>query len=101
MCGLPVSSETLARRVDRVQLLHYLVCMGTLLRVGKFRVAMHVNDHNPAHVHVSGPDFELLVFLDDLTVEGTAAEARAAADALAWIEAHRLELLERWAREHA
>lgn len=84
-----------------VQLLHYLVGMGTLLRVGKFRAAMHVNDHNPAHVHVSGPDFELLVFLDDLSIEGTAAEARAAADALTWIEAHRLELLERWAREHA
>ena len=62
---------------------------------------MHVNDHNPAHVHVSGPDFELLVFLDDLTVEGAAAEARAAAEALAWIEANRLQLLERWAREHA
>lgn len=84
-----------------VHLLHYLVGMGTLLRVGKFRIAMHANDHNPAHVHVSGPDFELLVFLDDLTVEGTAAEARAAANALAWIEEHRLELRERWAREHA
>ena len=84
-----------------VQLLHYLVAMGTLLRVGKFRVAMHVNDHNPAHVHVSGPDFELLVFLEDMTIEGTAAEARAASEALTWIEANRVQLLARWAKEHA
>jgi hypothetical protein len=84
-----------------VQLLHYMGSMGTLLRIGKFRVAMHVKDHNPAHVHVSGPDFELLVFLDDLDIEGPAAEARAAAEAIAWIEANRASLLERWAKEHA
>jgi hypothetical protein len=75
--------------------------MGTLVRFAKLRVAMHVNDHHPAHVHVTGPDFDLLVFLDDMAVEGTAADIRAAAEALAWIEANRMALLTRWAKEHA
>lgn len=30
--------------------------MGTLLRLGPWRVMIYTNDHGPSHVHVVGPD---------------------------------------------
>lgn len=30
--------------------------MPTLLRFGPYRIVIYTNDHNPAHVHILGPD---------------------------------------------
>lgn len=35
--------------------------MPTLARFGALRIAMYAEDHNPPHVHVLGPDLEVLV----------------------------------------
>jgi hypothetical protein len=61
---------------------------------------MHADDHDPPHVHVLGPGFDLLVYLADFSCEGSPAAARVAQEALDWIKANLAPLLKRWAEEH-
>jgi hypothetical protein len=57
---------------------------------------MYFEDHNPPHVHVVGPDFEILVAIRNATVLAGEAPARVRRVALRWIAANRDELLTRW-----
>ncbi len=70
--------------------------MGTLKRFGRLRVFMLPGDHEPAHVHVSGPNGDVSVTLKSLSVCGSPAAIREAAAALDWIAENRDELIEAW-----
>jgi hypothetical protein len=74
----------------------------TVLRVGGLRFVVYPNDHLPAHVHVLGPGWVVVVNLHGLTVRevvgpGSQRDARLARDLT--IE-HRAALLEAWRRFH-
>lgn len=71
--------------------------MPTLQRFGAISVRMYADDHRPPHVHIVGPDFQVLVRLSDLTVIAGGSRPARIAEALAWAEAHREMLALRWA----
>ncbi|MBS0473338.1 MAG: DUF4160 domain-containing protein [Proteobacteria bacterium] len=74
--------------------------MPTLARFAGFEIAMYFEDHNPPHVHVVGPDFEMLVAIRNDAVLAGEAPARVRRMALRWIAANRDELLTRWEDYH-
>jgi hypothetical protein len=38
--------------------------MGTILRLGSYRVMIYTDDHRPAHIHARGPDGEIVFWLN-------------------------------------
>ncbi len=38
--------------------------MPTILRFGNVRIVIYPNDHRPAHVHVIGPEHEVVFYLN-------------------------------------
>jgi hypothetical protein len=76
--------------------------MPTVLRIGGLRVVIYPNDHPPAHVHVLGPGWLVVIDLVDPEVrEVINCSEREARRTLRLIAAHRDELMERWNRLHA
>jgi hypothetical protein len=75
----------------------------TVLRVGGWRFVIYPNDHPPAHVHVMGPGWSVVINVAGLValreVVGRCAE-RDARRALALAEAHQETLLEAWRQIH-
>jgi Domain of unknown function (DUF4160) len=58
---------------------------------------MYFADHPPPHFHVIARDDErIAVRIDTLQILAGEADPRDIADALAWAEANRAELLARW-----
>lgn len=75
--------------------------MPTVLRVDGLRVAIYPNDHPPAHVHVVGPGWTVVVNLIDGEVRAViGCGEREANRAKRLIEANRIELLQMWRRFH-
>lgn len=74
--------------------------MGTLMRIGKWRVVMNPRgrEHNPPHVHIVGGGANIVIYLDGWC-EGDPKALREAAEVVAWVEAHRAELLRQWGEE--
>lgn len=77
--------------------------MPTVLKIGGWRFVVYLNDHPPAHVHVMGPGWSVVINVAGLVevreVVGTCAE-RDARRALALAEAHQETLLEAWKKHH-
>ena len=73
----------------------------TVLRIGGFRVVVYPNDHPPAHVHVLGPGWTVVI---DLTMscvrEVINCSEREARDVLRRVVERRAELIEAWRRIH-
>ena len=57
--------------------------MPTLQRFGAVSVRMYADDHRPAHVHVIGPDVQVLVRLSDGVIIAGKARPIEVAEALA------------------
>jgi len=57
---------------------------------------MYADDHRPPHFHIVGPDFQVLVRIDDLTVIAGSAQRRRIAAALAWAAQNRAMLADKW-----
>ncbi len=75
--------------------------MPTVLRLGGLRVVIYLNDHAPAHVHVLGPGWVVVVEL----IEGKLREIincseHEARGVLRSVMEHRDELLDAWRRLH-
>ena len=70
--------------------------MPTLARFAGFEIAMYFEDHNPPHVHVVGPDFEILIAIRGGAVLAGYAPARVQRTAAVWIARNRAALLDRW-----
>ena len=75
--------------------------MPTILRSVGLRVVIYPNDHPPAHVHVIGPDWEVVINLIGLEVreviDGSDRDARRA---LRLVSDNRVTLLNAWRRIH-
>ena len=75
--------------------------MPTILRSEGLRVVIYPNDHPPAHVHVIGPDWEVVINLIGLEVreviDGSDRDARRA---LRLVSDNRVTLLNAWRRVH-
>ena len=75
--------------------------MPTVLRIGGLRVVVYPNDHPPAHVHVLGPGWVVVVDLIGPTVrEVINCNERDARRILPLIVAHQDELTKAWRRFH-
>lgn len=75
--------------------------MPTILRASGLRFVIYPNDHPPAHVHVIGPGWEVVVNLIGMELRevhsGTFADAR---QALQLVAEHRDILLAAWRGIH-
>ena len=75
--------------------------MPTILRVDGLRIVIYPNDHPPAHVHVIGPDWEVVVNLVGMKVReiigGGDLEARCAFDI---VQENRIVLMDAWRSIH-
>ena len=75
--------------------------MPTILRIEGLRFVIYPNDHPPAHVHVIGPDWEVVINLIGLEVrEVINGGEREARRALQFVSKNRLELLVAWRGFH-
>lgn len=75
--------------------------MPTVLRVGSLRVVVYTNDHSPAHVHVLGPGWAVIVNLIGPSVrEVINCSERDAREALRLVVERQGELMEAWRRIH-
>ena len=75
--------------------------MPTVLRVGGLRVVIYPNDHPPAHVHVLGPGWAVVVNLIGPRVrEVINCSEDEARRALQLIVDHQAELMDTWRRFH-
>ena len=71
--------------------------MPTLKAFRDCRISMYPRDHAPPHVHVEFRDGDrCTVEVRSLKVRGSVHPRRKLARALAWIEARREQLMERW-----
>ncbi|MBY6240349.1 DUF4160 domain-containing protein [Methylosinus sp. Sm6] len=79
----------------------YLSPMPTILRLGGLRIVIYPNDHPPAHVHVIGPGWEVVIDVVRLELrEAIGCTERDARQTLRLVAEHRDDLLEAWRRIH-
>jgi hypothetical protein len=57
---------------------------------------MYADDHRPAHFHIVGADFQVVVRIADLAVVAGTARRAQIAEAMAWAAQHREALALRW-----
>ena len=75
--------------------------MPTVLRADGLRIAIYPNDHPPAHVHVIGPGWVVVVNLLGPEVrEVIGGDFRDASRALRIVSTRRAQLMEAWRRVH-
>jgi hypothetical protein len=75
--------------------------MPTVLRIDGLRVAIYPNDHPPAHVHVIGPGWVVVINLLGPEVrEVIGCNEREAGRILRLIADHQSALMEAWRRLH-
>ena len=75
--------------------------MPTALRIGGLRVVIYPNDHPPAHVHVLGPGWLIVIELIGPKVrEAIGCNEQEARRVLRLIEDHQAELMEAWRLFH-
>ena len=86
---------------DKPKRLGYNIASPTILRVGGLRFVIFPNDHEPAHVHVIGPDWEAVVDLIDVNIREAIHCASHQANAAVRLVAERREdLLVAWRKIH-
>ncbi len=75
--------------------------MPTVLRIDGWRVVIYPNDHSPAHVHVIGPGWVVVVNLVGPEVrEAIGCSRTHTRHVLSVVEEHRHTLLEVWRQYH-
>lgn len=75
--------------------------MPTVLRIEGLRVVIYPNDHPPAHVHVIGPGWVVVVNLHGPDVrEAIGCNEPEARRVLRLIADHQVTLMEAWRRYH-
>jgi uncharacterized protein DUF4160 len=73
----------------------------TVLRIDGLRVVIYPNDHRPAHVHVIGPGWVVVVILAGPEVrEAIGCNQSDARRALDLVAEHQETLLKAWSRIH-
>ena len=75
--------------------------MPTVLRIDGLRVVIYPNDHPPAHVHVLGPGWVVVINLTAPEVRETiGCDEREARRVLRLVASHREALMDAWRRFH-
>ena len=73
----------------------------TVLRIDGLRAVIYPNDYSPAHVHVIGPGWVVVVNLEGPGVrEAIGCNEQEARRALALVAGNRTALMEAWRRYH-
>ena len=67
--------------------------MPTVKRFGSASVCLYADDHHPAHFHIVGADFQVLVRISDLTIIKGDAKTSQIAEAMEWARTNRESLL--------
>ena len=75
--------------------------MPTVLRIDGLRVVIYPNDHPPAHVHVLGPGWVVVInlILPEIR-EAIGCDEREARRVLRLIADHQVALMDAWRRFH-
>jgi hypothetical protein len=75
--------------------------MPTVLRIDGLRVVIYPNDHPPAHVHILGPGWVVVIDLIELKVrESIGCDEREARRILRLIAGHQGTLMDAWRHFH-
>jgi Domain of unknown function (DUF4160) len=75
--------------------------MPTILRFDGLRIVIYPNDHPPAHVHVIGPDWEVVINLVGLQVrEIICGGDREARRAFGLVQENQTMLMDAWRSIH-
>jgi hypothetical protein len=79
----------------------YCLQMTTLQRFRnkKYRIEVRERDHGPAHVHLTGGGYDVIIYLQDLSVEGDWPRGLRV-EVLTWVSLHRTTLLREWKKWH-
>jgi hypothetical protein len=70
--------------------------MPTVKRFGSASIKIYADDHNPPHFHIVGPDFQVIVNIQDLTLTGGKASEKQIAEAMAWAAENTEMLILKW-----
>lgn len=70
--------------------------MPTIKRFALLRIRMYADDHLPPHFHVTHPDFEVLVGIEDLRILRGHAVRRDIREALDWAQENTALLMRSW-----
>ena len=68
-------------------------------RNNKYRLEIRERDHGTAHVHLTGGGFDVIIDLVSLATDGEWPRGLRK-EVLAWVSAHRKELMEEWQKWH-
>jgi hypothetical protein len=68
-------------------------------RNNKYRLEVRERDHGPAHVHLTGGGFDVIIDLVSLATDGEWPRGLRE-EVLAWVSAHRKKLMEEWQKWH-
>ncbi|WP_137132090.1 DUF4160 domain-containing protein [Rhizobium sp. FY34] len=74
--------------------------MPVIMRLGSIRIMIFADDHNPPHFHVSTPDHDALMRIDDLSILQGQITARTLQQVRQWaqMDGNRQHLEEEWRR---
>ena len=72
--------------------------MPTLIKLGKLKIQIFADDHNPPHFHVVTPDHEALIRIEDLGIHRGSMDRRSLETALAWARQNKEVLENGWKR---
>ena len=62
----------------------------------KYRLQLREKDHEPMHVHLVGGDVNVRIDLASLRVVAGSMPVDLKREVMAWLRAHRAELIEEW-----
>jgi len=65
----------------------------------KCRLQIRERDHNPPHVHLVGGEYDVVIDLETLQVEGEWPK-KLKDDVLSWIKQNHKNLMEEWCKWH-
>lgn len=64
----------------------------------KYRIQLREKDHPPPHVHLTGAGLDVMLSLETVEVMAGNAPPLIIKEALEWVRAHQVQLLEDWKR---
>jgi len=64
----------------------------------KYRIQLREKDHPPPHVHLTGGGLDVMLSLETVEVMAGRAPPLIIREALEWVGAHQVQLLEDWKR---
>jgi len=72
--------------------------MSTIMRIGKIKIRIFANDHNPPHFHISTPERKVSVRIADFTILAGNLNRRDFEKAIKWASENKNVLENEWER---